>query len=254
MADKKITASDYIDVNEQQQENAAHIHGHVTIKEKGTDRVILDKENLVTQRTRVWLFEQLFKTKPSSDYAGGVKVNNNRQIYLMSVGSGGSDLNAAAFAPYVPVFSDTDLGQKVPFISTNPDKDNDTRLNGNPSIVKTLSDDQKHKYYMTVNNPDGSVNYFAKRPDNSTTDKPYGTSKGWNINKFTGEVSFTISFSISRTECRGSIINEIGLWLAEYNSSSNTFKDPELATRICFDPESLSSLTKELEIEYTLYI
>ena len=60
--------------------------------------------------------------------------------------------------------------------------------------------------------------------------------------------------NIDKSEARGNVINEIGLWMATYNTSGNTFTNPFLATRICFDTDSLSSLNKNIEIEYLMYI
>ena len=231
------------------------IHGKVTIKDD-QDNIILEKENLVTQATRVWLFEQLFKTNASSLMPSKYKYHHDdsRQICLLSVGSGGSDLNANAFTPYVPVFSDVDLGQKVPFIIVDQDKYNDNTAKANPSIVDKLTAEQTKLYYLPKQNPDGTIYYYGKRPDGYTDSKPYGTSRGFNIDTITGDVSFTITFSINRNECRGNVINEIGLWLGKYNAGANRYDNLNLATRLCFDPESLTSLTKELTIDYTLYI
>ncbi len=248
-SNKHLKVSDTININETTADHHS-IQGHVTITDSETGKVLLDKDNLVLQRARVWLFEQLFKVAPSEEYINdGAIVNNNRQALVLSVGSGGSDLNASAFTTFVPVFSDKDLGQKVPFVLSNPDKDNDTRLNGNPSIVKELTDEQKAKYRFPQNRPDGSVEWYGKLPNGSNQEKPYGTSKGWNINKFTGEVSYTISYSINKDECRGSVINELGLYLSDYSGDN-----AELLTRITFQPEPLSNLSKSLDIDYTLYI
>jgi len=233
------------------------IRGHVKISDKATGKVLLDKDNLVTQRARVWLFEQLFKTDPPHSYTDSdskIKIDNTRQICLMSVGSGGADINASAFTPYVPLFSDKDLGQKVPFITQDPDKDNDTTAQANPSIVKVLSADQQKKFFMPTTNPDGSTYYYGKRPDGWTDERPYGSSSTWNIDRFSGEVSFSMNFSVAEDECRGSIINELGLWIGTYNKKTNAYDNLELATRICFDSEPLSSLTKALDIEYIMYI
>lgn len=247
---KDLIIKDKLNISENNKKE--HVRGHVILKDHDTGKVLVEKDNLVLLRTRVWLFEQLFKTTPPTTYSS--TVDNDRQIALLTIGQGGADVNATAFSPYVPKFDDKALGQKVPFIIVNPDKDNDSSLKPNPSVVQELSEDQKNVYYLPETEPDGSIYYYGKRPTNANANSPYGNSKGWNIDQSTGEVSFSIEFSIGTTDARGYIINELGLFLAHYDKGSNTYTNSELATRITFDSESMNSLTKTLDIEYILYI
>ena len=235
---KKLTKEEKINLSEKQ------VRGHVIIKDPSNGNIIVEKDNLVVMRTRVFLFEQLFKVNPPDYY--NCQIDNDRSICLFKVGQGGADVNSASFSPFAPKFSDSDLAQPVPFITVNPDKDSDAELDANPSIVSELSDDQTKMYYLPTENPDGSVSYYGKVFESD--------SKGWVIDNNTGEVAYSLSMKINENECRGYILNEIGTVLATYDEDTNTYLNYELATRITFDSESLSSLTKGIEIEYIFYI
>lgn len=239
-----------------------HIRGHVTITDRETGNVVVDKDNLVLLRTRIWLFENLFKTKVPTQYTTsatgyiGDATNKDlsRQLCLIQIGSGGADNNNTPFVPHVPVFNDTTLKQPVPFVTVDPDKVNSAASKADPSIRAELIDEENHLYYDTKIQPTGITEYYTKRPNGATDKNPYGNSKGFDINMSTGEVTFTLNFSIEADEARGQYINELGLMLGSYNAKKNTYDNVELATRLTFDSESFSSLTKALDIKYTLYI
>jgi hypothetical protein len=231
------------------------VRGHLIFRDPETKKIIHEQDNLVVMRTRVYLFEHLFGVPAPTYY--NCKENNNRIICLFKVGQGGADVNANAFNPYVPKFSDTDLAQPVPFVIVDPDKDADTEEDANPSVVTELTENtykdgelvskgQDHQYYLGTTFADGRVLYYGKTFEED--------SKGWVIDNNTGEVAYSMNMKIEETECRGCLINEIGLILAEYDEEENVFIDSELATRITFDTESLTSLTKGIEIEYIMYI
>ena len=228
------------------------VHGHVIVKDADTGEILVDKDNLVLMRTRVWLFEQLFKIDAPASL--NYTKDNSRSIALFSIGSGGADINANPFAPFVPKFSDIELGQRIPFVTVDPDKANNAESQANPSIVSSLTSAQRNIYYMPVSNSDGTTPYYAKRFKGATAANPFGSSGKWVIDNYSGKVAFSLSMNIDKSEARGNVINEIGLWMATYNSSANTFTNPFLATRICFDTDSLSSLNKNIEIEYLMYI
>lgn len=230
-----------------------YVNGRVIIRDADTQEVLHEEDNLVLLRTRVWLFEQLFKTAPPTSY-GGIKQDNNRSIGLFSIGSGGADINASAFTPFTPKFNDKNLGQPVPFVTVDPDKPNNSESQSNPSIVTSLSTEQTKKYYMPEDIPDGTRPYFAKRFKDATDANPLGSSKKWVLDQNTGSVAFSLALSIDRDEARGSMFNEIGLWIARFNSATNTYVNPELASRLTFSTESLAGLTKNIDIEYVLYI
>jgi len=243
---KKINPEEAINLEDRR------VRGKVLFKDPETHEVLMEKDNLILMRTRVWLLEQLFNKSIPSNYSADKTAD--RSIALFSVGSGGADVNNAAFTPYSPKFSDKDLGEKVPFVITNPDKENSDRLANDPSVFESLTESQKNKYYITKNNPDGSVYYYGKRFANATDKNPLGDSKGWVIDQDDGSVAFSLKMFIDKTECRGTMVNELGLWLGKYDKNTNNFNGLELASRITFDTESLSSLTKGIEIEYIIYI
>lgn len=233
------------------------IKGHVIFKDPETHNIVFEKDNLVLLRTRVLLFQHLFgvSDEDTENQLNGFSniIDKNRTICLFSVGSGGADINAAAFNPYVPKFSDRALSQPVPFVIVDKNKDTDIEKQDNPSIITALTDAQKKIYYNGIKQEDESIYYFYKAFESS--------SKGLIVDKYTGEVKFSISMKIEPNECRSTEINELGTFFAVKNSNgtiSTTDSEGnsllELASRITFDTESLSSLTKGIEIEYIFYI
>ena len=251
MSNRFINLTDGVHLHDLSQ-SVEQVHGHITVTDADTGEVLLDQDNLVLMRTRVWLFEQLFKVDAPASL--NYTKDNNRAIALFSIGSGGADINANPFAPFVPKFSDIELGQRIPFVTVDPDKANNSESQANPSIVSSLTAAQQNTYYMSVANSDGTTPYYAKRFKGATADKPFGSSAGWVIDNYSGKVAYSLAMNIDKSEARGNVINEIGLWMATYNKASNIFTNPFLATRICFDTESLSSLNKNIEIEYMMYI
>lgn len=230
------------------------IKGHVIFRDGKTKEILHEEDNLVLMRARVWLFEQLFKVNPPTSYAPPAVINNNRSVVLYSIGSGGADVNASAFTPYTPKFSDSQLGQAIPFVIVDPDKNNDVSTQSNPSIVESLTPDQAKTYYMSQKKADGTTAYYGKRFKGATDTSALGSSTGWNIDTTSGTVSFSLSLSIDEIDARGLMFNEIALWLGQFNSSNNTYKDLEMITRLTFSTVSLQSLTSTIDIEYILYI
>lgn len=233
-----------LELKEPFQMTEKRIKGHVIVKDASNGKIVLEKDNLVVMRTRVFVFEHLFKVSPPEFYES--IDDKERSICLFKVGQGGADVNATPFNPFVPKFSDTDLSQPVPFVIIDPDADISVDKESNPSIITELTDEQSKIYYLPKENPDGTLSYYAKifEPE----------SQGWVIDSNTGEVAYSLSMRIEPYECRGFIINEIGTILAKYNESENIYEGAELATRITFDSESLANLTKGIEIEYVFYI
>lgn len=229
-----------------------YVRGIVKFRNLKTGELIHTEENLVLMRTRVWIMERLFGTNIPSNYTAD--STPGRTIGLFSVGSGGADVNNAPFSPYTVKFSDKDLQRPVPFVIENPDKENSDVTANNPSVVEKLTDDQKAKYFISREKEDGTVSYYGKRFQNATVDKPLGDSKGWIIDNEDGSVAFSLKMTVTPDECRGQIINELGLWLTKYDSSKKDFVGTELATRLTFDSRSLKNISDGLDIEYIIYI
>ena len=110
--------------------------GHVIFRDPETGRILHEEDNLVLMRTRIFLFEHLFGVDAPDSYTPGKPKDNTRTIALWSAGSGGADVNASSFTPFVPTFGDTSLGQSIPFIIQDPDKNNNVETQANPSKVK----------------------------------------------------------------------------------------------------------------------
>lgn len=251
---ENLLATDGFNLNDSPSSKSNHLKGHVIFSDSATGKVLFEKDNLILMRTKVWIFENLFKTTPPTSYAPPAKVDNTRSVVLFSVGSGGADVNGSAFTPYVPKYSDTALGQPIPFIIIDPDKNNDVSTQNNPSIFETLSPEQAKTYYLPQAKADGTTAYYGKRFTGATDTNQLGSSTGWDINTDSGEVSFTLDMSIDATDARGLMFNEIGLWLGTYNSTNNTYDNPELLSRLTFATKYLNSTTDAITIKYVISI
>lgn len=229
-----------------------YIKGIVKFSNPRTGELIHQEENLVLMRTRVWLLEKLFGKGIPSNY--NADSTPDRTICLFSIGSGGADVNNAAFSPYTVKYSDQKLNRPIPFVVENPDKENSDLTANNPSMIEELSDEQRRKYYLPEDKQDGTTSFYGKRFTNATKENPLGDSKGWIIDNEDGSVAFSLKMSVEPDEARGSIVNELGLWLAKYNETENKFEGTELATRLTFDSRSLKNLSDGLDIEYIIYI
>lgn len=289
-----LNLKDFIFTGDKSKHSKTYVKGHVLIKDD-FGNVILEKDNLVLLNTRIFLFEHLFKVGSPNSNNGYDKDRHNMKVCLFRVGQGGADVNATPFNPYVPVFSDTDLNQPVPFITYDNSKQFNEEMINNQSIIDTDIDyettprgtyDNKNIYYKKYYKclPEGLTlpiadvkPYYAKLINIENYD-----NLGWNTDYHsTGELSYKLSLSIDVNECRGNVINELGLILADFNlteitndteaslvsntinSNSVTFPcyvandvkdDWLLATRITFDSISLTSTYSKFNIFYTLYI
>lgn len=265
------------------EKNMTKVKGHVTIRDK-QGNILLEKDNLVLFNTRIFLFEHLFKVgyiagnnQPSKETYN--IENHKRSLCLFTLGQGGADINSTPFNPFVPKFNDTGLYTPIFFKKVDTadiSDDNPSILNTDIGYVQEGTYNDKQLYYREYFkcNADGSTadvlseeaqitSYYAKRFD----------SYFWDVDDSTGEVSFVMNMSVKEDECRGQYINEIGLILAEFEepvydevadcyriedvkqaNEDTGYKGWELATRLTFDTESLTSLGKELEIEYRMYI
>lgn len=226
---------------------------------------------------------------------------HQKRICMFTVGQGGADVNATPFNPYIPKFNDIALVQPVPFKTFDLSKDFNSDKNSNPSIVNSDIDYElvprdfiiednnsipiyyKEYYecnrYTDINEISNTKPYYAKLFNIETGDNS-SDAFGWNTDyNETGELAYNIGLSINTDECRGSMINELGLIMTTFNlkkitsSTSNdipttlssisdfpyyiaedTNTDWELATRITFDSLSLTSISNKINIYYTLYI
>lgn len=219
---------------------AADLKGHVVVKDLDGN-IILEKDNLIVLRGRTYVLELLFGQDAPAD--SGYIVNRNRTVCMFKIGQGGADINSAPFNPFVPKFSDEDLYQSVPFVIEDPDKENDPNKQSNPSIVSELSEEDKEKYFLPISRPDGSTAYYGKvfEPDGSNL----------TVNKATGEVYQRLTMRIEPTEARGFMVNELGLIMAE--KKNGDYIDAELFSRVTFDTESLTSLSKGVIIDYYVH-
>lgn len=219
------------------------LKGRVILRDPLTGEIVSDKNNLIVLRSRAFILELLFKQLSPS---GSNYINNtNRSVCLFKIGEGGADITTSPFQAVAPKFNAEDLNAPLPFIIEDPNKNLDPNKKANPSFVEFLTDDQKKKYYLSKEYPDGSVRYFGKifEPD----------SQRLKVNKTIGEVYMHVTLAITPDEARGFIYNELGLVLAEYDEINNVYKDEELFSMITLDSDALKSLTRGVLIEYLIY-
>lgn len=276
---KKIL-NDKISLFDKKSGSSSLVKGLVIIKDE-EGNILLEKENLVLFNTRLFLFEHLFKAKYENSMDEPTSLPDEelhkRKICLFTLGQGGADVNGTPFNPFVPKFNDTKLATPIFFkkVDTSEPASDNPSITDNPDIGWVESgtyDDgtngEKSLYYRkyfqcNFDNSTADINkqeldittYYAKRFDRTQ----------WRVDGTTGEICFSMVMSVDTDECRGQFINEIGLLLADfeepvYDKNDNVYliedvkSNWELATRLTFDTESLSSLGKKITIEYRMYI
>jgi hypothetical protein len=245
MEEKILSFTDAINMAETTERSTSYVglKGRVRLRDGVTGELILEKDNLIVLRGRTYALEQLFND-PIDPTASGYKVNMNRTIGLFKIGSGGADVQSSPFQPFTPLYKDEDMAIPVPFVIQDPDKYATAEKENNPSIIENLSTAQKKKYYLPTVKSNGTTEYFGK---------VFEVAPQWVFNKTTNEVYKKIMLKIDANEARGYMVNELGLVIAQYDATNNVWKDAELFSRVTFDTESLTSLTKSLLVEYLIF-
>ena len=247
MSEKKLVFNEYSQFKDDhrlgQMLHTPPMRGKVLMRDEAGN-IILEKDNLIVLRGRTFALEKIFDDTISTN--SGYKRNLNRRVVLFKIGNGGADVEAAPFDPFVPNFKDEILGNEIPFITVDPGKNADPEKQANPSIVTALTPAEKNIYYDGRPDPGNPnvIHYYAKR---------FESEPEWYFDKTNNEVYKRIVLRINTKDARNQYINELALCIAEYDSSSNTYKDIELFSRICFDTESLINLSKQILIEYFIY-
>jgi len=223
--------------------NTTNLKGVVKFINPDTGETIFEKENLIVLRGRTFALEKLFGVP----ITGSPYIQNlNRSVALFKIGKGGTP-EGDPFNPIVPEYFHTSLSDEVPFITVDPNKltSGDIEKASNPSIVTELSIDQQHKYYMpVVDTLDPEVtHYYGKNFEDAE----------WVFDEVNNEVYRELSLFISAIDARGKYINELGLFIAEYDEVNNEYLNLELFSKLTFDTEPLSNNTKSILIQYRIY-
>lgn len=255
-------------------EGMSCFRGHVKIKDKDTNETLVDEDNLILLRTRLFVIKKLFELGEDREKENGYISNDNRKICLFKIGNGGADINATPFQPHVPKFSDTDLSNPVPFIHVTEMKYMDSDFESNPSVLMPNEYEllnKRDEYYITKNGARNQVTNISSYDAKAFNDSSIVFDRGNNL------LYADLELEISDMDARGEFINEIGLLMAEeiYVSGDGevltkveyerlsaenqlyyrkSWRDEELATRITFDTISLQSATRSLIIEYRIYV
>jgi hypothetical protein len=225
-------------------------------------KLLWEENNLIVLRGRAFAVERLLNTslvvspedlpnlnQETLDFinveAGFVSNAAGRSVCMFSIGNGGADPNQP-FNPYIPEFNNLTLSHRIPFITVDPNKysSTDPAVLENPSVVTALTPDQLTKYKIPVESPNPTI-------AGATIIQYYGKTFeqiDWSIDALNNEVFARISLMIDRIDARGELFNELGLLIAD-----TSFGSVELASRICFDTESLINPSKQIQYEYLIY-
>jgi len=244
---KKVFKDDYNSINEEMSMDSVSkpsIRGKVRfLDDEGN--VILEKDNLIVLRGRVFALEKLFNDMNTE---GSYVTNNNRELILFKIGTGGAPENDP-FQPYTPSFDDTDLASPIPFKVVDA---NDTNT--------TLTTEEQDIYYDSkLNEIDTTLTeFYCKRFD--------VIDPVWNIDTVNNEVYKKMILKINTTDfrtvptgnpeqpyTRDANINELGLYFASYNDTTNEMEDIEMFSRLTFSTEPLTNLSKTVTIEYYIF-
>jgi hypothetical protein len=216
---------------------------HEIVDDFGNTVLKQEKDNLIVLRGRTFALEKLFND-PIDPTISGYQVNMDRTICLFGIGAGGADIESAPFQPFTPLYSDENLAIPVPFVIEDSTKYSDQDKTNNPSFIETMTAEQRATYFSPIIRSNGATEYFSK---------VFEVKPQWVFNKTTNEVYKKIMLKLDKNEARGYMVNELGLQIAWMNPKNSLYEDIELFSRVTFDTESLTSLTKSLLIEYLIF-
>lgn len=220
-----------------------YLKGHVIIRDALTGEIIEEKDNLIMLRARAYVLELLFGLNAPAET--GYNNDHTRTVSLFGIGQGGADLQASPLEAIAPKFNDTELYSKIPFVIETDLKEIIPEHQSNPSIYDELDAEQKKMYYLPTTQADGSIRYYGKVFEKD--------SSRLKINTATNECYWHGSLRITPKEARGYVLNEIGLYLAKYNSSSNSYSNVELFSHITISSIALTSLKRGVLVDYLVY-
>lgn len=214
----------------------------IVIKDGITGEVLKEKENLVVLRGRVFTLEKIFMT-----YFNGNALYKNHidkgKICLFQLGSGGANVPAEPFVPKVPSPHDLALANPVPFRVVNTLYPQ--------TAIDPLEQSSYHGATVVGNVTSFYYKTFEQAPEffyNFEESEVYVKT----ILKISAE-DYRLVNSENNDFVRNTYVNELGIFFASYNTATNTYDNPELFSRICFETEPLMNLSKTLVIEYYVY-
>lgn len=230
-----------------------HLKGRVQIVDDETGEVILDKNNLIVLRGRVFALEKIFGIPNTLEMGFQTANLNSKTVCLFKVGKGGT-VEGQPFNVIPTIPSDSRaLGQEIPFRLEIP---GDTSLHG--------------KYFDRQPYPHGqseTMAFFAKKFDNVQWGKniPEGLYQ-----EDQDEVYVKLTLKIERGDFatvqkendngaieyhRSTFMNEIGLFIANHirNDVTERMEDIEMFSRLTFESEPFFNNSKTLTIYYFIY-
>jgi hypothetical protein len=231
---KNIVLNDSLDsiteeIMRDQQNDTAALRGIVVVSDGETGEVLFTKKNTIVIRGRTFALEKMFNA--SSADVTGFNNNLNRSICLFKVGSGGTPASSP-FTPLQVSALDTDLANAVPF-----------RTMATADVAAWLQTPEGQAYTNVVAAGSNS-NIMMKTFDSSSW--VYDTT---NASKTI--IARKLTITISEKDCRGALINELGLFIASYTNSS--YSNFEMVSRLTMDTEAMGLNNKSLSIQYYIY-
>ena len=207
--------------------------------------LLFEKDNLIVLRGRVFALEKMFN---DDNNEGSYDKNLNREIVMFKIGTGGAPENNP-FQPYTPEFSDLDIAQPIPF----------RVVDGNDADTTLTAEEENVYYDAKINSVDSTLTeYYGKRFDQQ--------DPIWEIDLANNEVYKKMIMKVDTKDfrtvptgnpdqpfTREANINELGLYFAFFNDTTNKMEDVELFSRLTFSTEPLSNLSKSITIEYYIF-
>lgn len=242
--------------------SSAHPRGQVIIRNPATGNIINSnhQENLVLFRGRLHTLQMLTGLDlADGDVVSGVdesntwnlNYNSTKKIALFSAGNGGSVEGNPPTDLVSPEWSDWYLKKPVPFVVSSDDS-------GLPRANTYFLKD-----FMPNNESAQPINDIVA---NGYYGKTFNTAPKLVVDSDKNVAYLSIRFSIDTVECRGYIVNEIALLLAEVVAGTpgdweNTFQisEPPTGKIECFskytmNPKDFTEEASAYRVEYRIYV
>jgi hypothetical protein len=198
----------------------------IVVRSPRTGEILWTRHNLVVNGGREFTLRKLFNIPYAGETASQLC---SRKVAFFGIGSGGTPV-ADPFMPIAPTPADSKLNNEVAFRSA--------------TTTAPLTDTELGLYNDQRSDGTGGFLYYKK----AFTDMELV------LNTNTDEDYVHLTLDISDLDARGALISELGLFTAMNNSTTNTWSNYQLFTRITFQTEPMSiDTSKGLNIDYYVY-
>jgi len=173
------------------------LKNRIDVYDIDTKELLFSKENLVVDSGRKFVLEKL-----TNIGIGNINHSVDRRLLYFKIGDGGVADASKPMLINFPVATDTDLINPLPF--------------------RTYDGTKLNEYCKSVN---GSFygKYFS----------PLDDSSRWDIDATKNKICFKAECQVSRSDARGEVINEVGIFFGSKDGDNNIIDDGMYA-RITF--------------------